>query len=45
MTGKEIVNLIDILSEKGIPAEEILRMIRYIALHDPIETAPQDPKK
>lgn len=45
MTGKEIVNLIDALTAEGIPPERILNIIRYIALHDPDETAPQYPEK
>lgn len=37
MTGKEIVNLIRKLREKGIDAEEILSIIEYIETHDPKE--------
>lgn len=37
MTGKEIVNLIRKLQEKGISSEEILEIIEYIETHDPKE--------
>lgn len=37
MTGKEIVNLIRKLKEKGISSEEILDMIEYVVIHDPKE--------
>ena len=35
MTGKEIVNLINKLEEKGISAEEIIEIIKYIETADP----------
>lgn len=37
MTGKEIVNLIRKLREKGIDSNEILEIIEYIETHDPEE--------
>ena len=37
MTGKEIVNLIRVLREKGLSAEEILKIIEYVETHDPKE--------
>ena len=36
MTGKEIVNLIRKLKEKGL-SDEILAIIEYIETHDPAE--------
>ena len=35
MTGKEIVNLIDKLQEKGMSSDEIIDIIKYIELTDP----------
>lgn len=35
MTGKEIVNLIDKLQEKGMSSDEIIDIIKYIELNDP----------
>lgn len=37
MTGKEIVNLIRKLREKGLSSDEILNIIEYIETHDPRE--------
>lgn len=37
MTGKEIVNLIRKLKEKGLNSDEILAIIEYIETHDPAE--------
>ena len=37
MTGKEIVNLIRQLKEKGLHSDEILAIIEYIETHDPAE--------
>ncbi len=37
MTGKEVVNLIRKLKEKGINSDEILSIIEYIETHDPKE--------
>ena len=37
MTGKEIVNLIRKLREKGMDSAEILDLIEYIETHDPKE--------
>lgn len=37
MTGKEVVNLIRKLREKGMGADEILEIIEYIETHDPKE--------
>ena len=37
MTGKEIVNLIRRLREKGMTSDEILDIIEYIETHDPKE--------
>ena len=37
MTGKEVVNLIRKLREKGISSDEILAIIEYIETHDPKE--------
>ncbi len=39
MTGKEIVNLIRKLREKGMDSTEILDLIEYIETHDPQEEA------
>jgi len=39
MTGKEIVNLIRALREKGISSDEILDLIEYIETHDPKEVS------
>jgi len=35
MTGKEIVNLINKLEEKGMSPEEIIEIIKYIETADP----------
>ena len=37
MTGKEVVNLIRKLKEKGMSSDEILAIIEYIETHDPRE--------
>ena len=37
MTGKEVVNLIRKLKEKGLSSVEILELIEYIETHDPKE--------
>lgn len=37
MTGKEVVNLIRKLREKGMSSDEILEIIEYIETHDPKE--------
>lgn len=37
MTGKEVVNLIRKLREKGMSSDEILDIIEYIETHDPKE--------
>ena len=37
MTGKEVVNLIRKLREKGMKSDEILEIIEYIETHDPQE--------
>lgn len=37
MTGKEIVNLICKLREKGMDSDEILAIIEYVVTHDPKE--------
>lgn len=37
MTGREIVNLIRKLREKGLASDEILNIIEYIETHDPKE--------
>lgn len=37
MTGKEIVNLIRKLREKGMDSDEILAIIEYVETHDPKE--------
>lgn len=37
MTGKEVVNLIRKLREKGIDSTEILEIIEYIETHEPRE--------
>lgn len=34
MTGKEIVNLIRVLREKGLSSDEILQIIEYVEMHD-----------
>ena len=38
MTGKEVVNLIDKLREKGLSDTEIIEVIQYIELTDPTQT-------
>ena len=37
MTGKERVNLIRKLREKGMSSDEILEIVEYIETHDPKE--------
>lgn len=37
MTGKEVVNLIRKLKEKGMSSDEILAIIEYVETHDPKE--------
>lgn len=37
MTGKEVVNLIRKLKEKGLSSDDILELIEYIETHDPKE--------
>ncbi len=37
MTGKEVVNLIRVLREKGLSSDEILQIIEYVETHDPKE--------
>ena len=37
MTGKEVVNLIRKIKEKGLSSDEILELIEYIETHDPKE--------
>lgn len=37
MTGKEVVNLIRKLREKGMSSDEILEIIEYMETHDPKE--------
>lgn len=37
MTGKEVVNLIRKLREKGMSSDEILSIIEYVETHDPKE--------
>lgn len=37
VTGKDVVNLIRILREKGIDSNEILEIIEYIETHEPRE--------
>lgn len=37
MTGKEIVNLIRMLKQKGMSSDEILAIIEYVETHDPKE--------
>lgn len=41
MTGKEIVNLIDMLHELNISDTEIIKIIRYIETHEPRENEPE----
>lgn len=38
MTGKEIVNLINNLQEKGMSSDEIIEHIKYVVLTDPKHT-------
>lgn len=40
MTGREIVNLIDMLHELNISDTEIVKIIRYIETHNPEENIP-----
>lgn len=42
MTGKEIVNLINMLQEKGMSSDEIIELIKYIELTDPKYTVSND---
>ena len=35
MTGREIVNLIEKLKEKGLSSDEIIEIIIYIEKHEP----------
>lgn len=42
MTGKEVVNLIRILKQKGMDSDEILTIVEYIETHDPKEQKDQD---
>ena len=37
MTGKEVLNLIRALREKGMSAEEILEIIEIVESHSPVE--------
>ncbi len=37
MTGKEVVNLIRKLREKGMGSDDILTIIEYVETHDPKE--------
>lgn len=37
ITGKQVVNLIRKLKEKGLSSDEILELIEYIETHDPKE--------
>ena len=37
MTGKEVVNLIRKLREKGMSSDDILEITEYIETHDPKE--------
>lgn len=37
MTGKEIVNLIRVLREKGMTAEDTLEVIEKVETHSPAE--------
>ena len=37
MTGKEVVNLINQLREKGLSDTEIVELIKYVELHNPKE--------
>lgn len=39
MTGKEIVNLIHKLEQKGMTAEEIIEIIKYVETADPKDPA------
>lgn len=46
MTGKEIVNLIRILRQKGMSSDEIPSIIEYVETHDPKEQEqPPDTKR
>ena len=35
MTGIEVVNLIEKLEQKGMSAEEIIEIIKYVETHQP----------
>ena len=35
MTGMEVVNLIEKLEQKGMSAEEIIEIIKYVETHQP----------
>jgi hypothetical protein len=35
MTGREVVNLIEKLEQKGMTAEEIIEIIKYVEMHQP----------
>lgn len=47
MTGREVVNLIDILRAKGMSDAEIIETIRYVEMTEPKKTAdaPSDTEK
>lgn len=38
MNGKEVVNLIEILEKKGMSADEIIQIIKYVGTHEPERT-------
>lgn len=35
MTGKDILNLIEILEKKGMSSDEIIEIIKYVEKHEP----------
>lgn len=35
MTGMEVVNLIEKIEQKGMSAEEIIEIIKYVETHQP----------
>lgn len=39
MTGKEVVNLIRKLRDKGMSSDEILEIIEFVETHEPREDA------
>lgn len=43
MTGKEVVNLINILEKEGMSAEKIITIIKYVETADPKDPSNSQP--